>query len=310
LGVVIGAAWNKELGLIRSMTGFGEASTHVGGSHYFVEARSLNSKYFKAVIRLPEEFQLLEAEIETQLRHRLQRGSIFMTANYSDVTGEFAYHVNDKALAHYIAQLEKVPQVKAGTVKIDMGAMLTLPGVLQPPADEDQRLAHARTTLHDLVDKACDKVIEMREREGAFVLADLKLHREVIADKLRLVSGRAPQVITEFEKKLRTRIAQMVKEAGLKVEVVDIIREIAIAAERGDISEEIARLSGHLEQFEQLTAGHDAKPVGRTLDFLTQEMLREANTIASKCGDAEISRWTVEIKGAIDRIKEQVQNVE
>jgi len=296
--------------LIRSMTGFGEASAHVNGSHYFVEARSLNSKYFKAVIRLPEEFQLVEAEIETQLRHRLQRGSIFMTVNYSDVTGEFAYHVNDKTLSHYLEQLQKIPQVASGQVKIEMGAMLNLPGVLQPPADEEQRLAHARSTLHDLVEKACDKVIQMREREGAFVMADLKAHREVIADRLTHITGRAPIVIQDFEKKLRTRINQMVKDAGLAVQPIDIIREIAIAAERGDISEEIARLSGHLEQFEQLTGGADSKPVGRTLDFLTQEMLREANTIASKCGDAEISRWTVEIKGAIDRIKEQVQNVE
>ena len=296
--------------MIRSMTGFGEASAHVGGSHYFVEARSLNSKYFKAVIRLPEEFQLVEAEIETQLRHRLQRGSIFMTVNYSDVTGEFAYHVNTKTLAHYLEQLQNVPQVASGQVKIEMGAMLALPGVLQPPADEEQRLANARSTLHDLVEKACDKVIEMREREGAFVMADLKAHREVIADKLKSITGRAPVVIQDFEKKLRTRINTMVKEAGLAVQPVDIIREIAIAAERSDISEEIARLSGHLEQFEQLTGGTDSKPVGRTLDCLTQEMLREANTIASKCGDAEISRWTVEIKGAIDRIKEQVQNVE
>jgi uncharacterized protein (TIGR00255 family) len=292
------------------MTGFGEASAHAGGAHYFVEVRSLNSKYFKAVIRLPEEFQLLEAELETQLRHRLQRGSIFMTANYSDVTGEFAYQVNDKAISHYIEQLKKVPQVAAGTVQIDMGALLTLPGVLQPPADEEQRIAHARQALHELVEKACDKVIAMREREGAYVMSDLKAHREVIADRLRHISGRSPQVINDFEKKLKTRIAQMVKEAGLNVEPVDIIREIAIAAERSDISEEIARLSGHLDQFEQLTSGQDSKPVGRTLDFLTQEMLREANTIASKCGDAEISRWTVEIKGAIDRIKEQVQNVE
>lgn len=296
--------------MIRSMTGFGEASAHAGGSHYFVEVRSLNSKYFKAVIRLPEEFQLLEAEIETQLRHRLQRGSIFLTANYSDVTGEFAYQVNEKALSHYIEQISRVPQVQAGTVKIDMGALLTLPGVLQPPADEDQRLAHARDTLRDLVEKACDKVVEMREREGAFVLADLKAHREVIADRLRHIKGRAPQVILEYEKKLKARILQMVKEANLNVDAVDIVREIAIAAERSDISEEIARLSGHLEQFEQLTGGQDSKPVGRTLDFLTQEMLREANTIASKCGDADISRQTVEIKGAIDRIKEQVQNVE
>ncbi|MFN7021657.1 MAG: YicC/YloC family endoribonuclease [Phycisphaerales bacterium] len=292
------------------MTGFGEASAEVGGAHYFVEVRSLNSKYFKAVIRLPEEFQLLEAEIETQLRHRLQRGSVFMTANYSDITGEFAYHVNDKALTHYLAQIEKVPQVASGKIRIDMGAMLSLPGVLQPPADEEQRIAHARATMHDLVEKACDRVVQMREREGQFVLTDLRTHAAIITQRLARIVERAPSVSGEFEKRLKGRIEQMLKDLGLAVQPVDIVREIAIAAERADIAEEIARLTGHMQQFEQMLTSTDPKPIGRTLDFLTQEMLREANTIASKCGDAEISKWTVEIKGAIDRIKEQVQNVE
>lgn len=296
--------------MIRSMTGFGESSAQVGGAHYFVEVRSLNSKYFKAIIRLPEEFQLLEAELETLLRHRLQRGSIFMSANYSDSTGEFAYQVNEKALGRYIDQIQKVPQVASGRVTIDLGALLTLPGVLQPPADEEQRLATARQALQELVGAACDKVIAMRGKEGEFVLADLRLHRDVISDRLKHIALRSPNVMGEFEKRLKTRIQQMAKEVGLNVEPVDIIREIAIAAERADISEEIARLSGHLDQFEEMIGSPEPKPIGRTLDFLTQEMLREANTIASKCGDAEISRWTVEIKGAIDRIKEQVQNVE
>jgi uncharacterized protein (TIGR00255 family) len=97
---------------------------------------------------------------------------------------------------------------------------------------------------------------------------------------------------------------------GLQVQSVDIVRELAITAERVDISEEIARLSGHLDQFTIMLKEKEFKPIGRTLDFLTQEMLREANTIASKCNDAEISRWCVEVKGSIDRIKEQVQNVE
>lgn len=299
--------------MIRSMTGFGEASAQVGGpsgTHWYLEVRSLNSKYFKAVIRLPEEFQMLEAELEAELRHRLSRGSVFMTVRHSDASADVAYTINDKALAKYIEQLKRVPAVGGGSVSTDLGALLALPGVLQPPTDEEQRLSQARETLVGLLGKACSSLLAMREREGKMLLADLLAHRDVMADRLRLVSARAPQVSGEYEKRLRTRIDQMVKELGIKVEPVDIVREIAVAAERADINEEIARLSGHIEQFTQMLSGVEVKPIGRTLDFLTQEMLREANTIASKCGDAEISKWTVEIKGAIDRIKEQVQNVE
>ena len=296
--------------MIRSMTGFGEASATIGGGHYYLEIRSLNSKYFKAVIRLPEEYQVLEAEMESELRHRLNRGSVFMTVKHSDSSSDAAYVINQQALSRYIDQLSSVPQVKGGGVKVEIAPLLNLPGVLQPPSDEEERLAAARKALAELLVRACNALIAMREREGKMLLDDLMAHRDEIASKLKLIQTRSPEVSLEYERRLRTRIQQMLKDAGLAVEPIDIVREIAVWAERSDISEEIARLSGHIEQFSEMLADSKFKPIGRTLDFLTQEMLREANTIASKCGDAEISRWTVEIKGSIDRIKEQVQNVE
>lgn len=297
--------------MIRSMTGFGEATATVGTAHYYLEIRSLNSKYFKAVIRLPEEFQVLEAEMETQLRHRLNRGSVFMTVKYSDVSGDIAHTVNERALAKYIEQLGSVPQVAGGKVAIEIAPLLGLPGVLQPPGDEEERLNTARAELLKLLDVSCARLIQMREREGEYLRKDLLSHHALIEGRLVQIRGRAPMVMVDFERRLKAKIEQMIKDMGLSIQAVDIVRELAIAAERSDISEEIARLTGHLDQFTQMLAGDgEFKPIGRTLDFLTQEMLREANTIASKCNDAEISKWTVEIKGAIDRIKEQVQNVE
>ena len=292
------------------MTGFGEASSQEQGVYYFLELRSLNSKYFKALIRLPDEFQGLEAEMDTELRHRLTRGSVFLTARCTDVSGEAAYDINEKALERYINQLQRTPQIASGQVGIDIGPLLSLPGVLQPPANEEQRHDQARAAFLKLLDSACAKLIAMREREGVALLKDLLSNRDVIAERLRLIRERAPNTVAEFERRLRSRIDAMLSDAGLPVEPADIIREVAISAERSDIHEEISRLSGHIDQFADLLSRKDAQPVGRTLDFLTQEMLREANTIASKCNDAEIARATVEIKGAIDRIKEQVQNVE
>lgn len=296
--------------MIRSMTGYGEASLQEKGVSYFLEIRSLNSKYFKAVIRLPEEFQGLEAEIETELRHRLNRGSVFLTARCTDVSEEAAYDINEKALARYIEKIRKTPITGAGELKIDVAALLGLPGVLQPPVNEEERLEKARKALLKLLDKACDGLTKMRDREGKALLEDLLAHRDIMADRLRLIKERAPATVLEFEKRLRARIDSLMTDAGLKFEPVEIIREIAIAAERTDINEEISRLGGHIEQFSQMLGREDAQPIGRTLDFLSQEMLREANTIASKCNDSEIARGIVEVKGAIDRIKEQVQNVE
>lgn len=296
--------------MIRSMTGYGEASATVGSAHFYLELRSLNSKYFKAVIRLPESFQVLEAELETQLRHRLNRGSVFMTIKHSDVSADAAFTVNESALGRYIEQLSNLPQVKAGGIKIEIAPLLGLPGVLQAPGDEEARLTAARTELLKLLDLACAGLIEMRNREGVYLRDDLLSHHNGIAERLKLIQCRAPGVMLDQEKRMKGRIEQMIRDMGLQVQAVDIVRELAIAAERVDISEEIARLSGHLDQFTKMLSEPEFKPIGRTLDFLTQEMLREANTIASKCNDAEISKWTVEVKGAIDRIKEQVQNVE
>jgi uncharacterized protein (TIGR00255 family) len=135
-------------------------------------------------------------------------------------------------------------------------------------------------------------------------------HHTLIAERLAVIRDRAPQVVADYQSRLHERVNALLEELGRTIDPADLIKEVAIFAERSDIAEEVSRLSAHLDQFAELLSREDGKPVGRTLDFLTQEMLREANTIASKSGDAEISRSIVEVKGAIDRIKEQVQNLE
>ncbi|GDX99656.1 YicC family protein [Phycisphaerae bacterium] len=291
---------------LRSMTGYGEATSTLDGAHYFVEIRSLNNKYFKSTVRLPDEIQGLEAEIEQKLREKLSRGTITLNARVNDSTASAAYTINTAALAKYSEQIQKVPGF-AG--KVELAALLTLPGVLQPPSDEEARFDKARAAVLPLVDKACEALMVMREREGTMLVADLRDNLKQIADRLSTVKDRAPTVVADYELRLKTRIETMLRDAGHAVEAVDLIREIGSYAERTDIAEEIKRLGAHLEQFDELLLGN-GKPVGRTLDFLSQEMLREANTIASKSPDAIISRNAVEIKGAIDRIKEQVQNIE
>ncbi|GAB4551853.1 MAG: YicC family protein [Phycisphaerales bacterium] len=296
--------------MIRSMTGFGEAAVNAEGVHYFLELRSLNNKYFKTNIRLPDELQALEPEIESHLRKRITRGTITCVVKVSDTSASAAMSVNHDALARYIEQVSLTPQVASGSVQLQLGPLLGLPGVLQPPTDEESRIERARGVLRRLLDEAVDHLLSMREREGVFLVEDLMGHRAVIGDRLAVIAEQAPSAVEEYERRLRHRVETMLKDAGVTVEQVDLIREVAVYAEKSDISEEVARLSGHLDQYRDLLNNHDDRPVGRTLDFLAQEMLREANTIASKSADATISKATVEIKGAIDRIKEQVQNVE
>ena len=299
--------------MIRSMTGYGEASIHVDGVHYFLEVRSLNNKYFKGVIRLPDELQSLEAELETRLRERVNRGTVTLTATCTNEAASAAYTVNKGVLQGYVAQVQEARAAlgkDAPTLTMDAAALLGLPGVLQPPTHEEDRLHKARAAFLGLLDKALVGFLGMRDREGAALSRDLEAHLKIIGDRLALIQGRSPEVVLEYEKRLKGRIEQMLREAEIKVEVADLIREIAIYAERIDIAEETQRLTGHLEQFGDLVTQPEYKPIGRTLDFVAQEMLREANTIASKSPDAATSRWTVEIKGAIDRIKEQAANVE
>jgi uncharacterized protein (TIGR00255 family) len=296
--------------VIRSMTGFGDAASTVDGVHCHLEVRSLNNKYFKASIRLPDELQHLEPEIESGLRRRLTRGSIVCSIKLSSSSATAALDVNHHALERYIDQLEKVSQVASGSMSISLGPLLHLPGVLQPATEDGTHLKEMRSQISALLDEACDHLVSMRQREGLMLIEDLMGHHTIIADRLSTIAERAPLVVADYQDRLRQRIEALLEEVGRKLEPADLIKEVAIFAERSDIAEEITRLGAHMDQFSELLDDDDERPIGRTLDFLTQEMLREANTIASKSSDAGISRAIVEVKGAIDRIKEQVQNVE
>ncbi len=292
--------------MIRSMTGFGDASGDHDGAHFSVEVRSVNNKYCKVVLRLPETLQGLEPELDAALRKRLGRGTITLTVKCAE-TGEGAAHeINRAALDKYMSQLKDV----AGGADADLSVLLTLPGVLVPSTSEEERLANARKTVLPLLGKAIDHLQAMRKREGMALSEELLMYRREITQRLEEIDRLAPGVVADYERRLQERIQTLLDGSDVGAEPADLVREIAVYAEKSDIAEEVARLREHMSHFEDLLASDDERPLGRTLDFLAQEMLREANTIASKSPDARIARLIVEIKGSIDRIKEQVQNVE
>lgn len=291
--------------MIVSMTGFGDASTQRAGTHYSVEIRSLNNRFFKPVIKLPENLSALEPEIESTLREKLGRGSITYVMKMRVESADAAYTINTAALEAYVRQLRAV---KGEGTTIDLAALLALPGVTQDPHDQAEEIDRHGPVVRECTLKAIAKLQEMREREGKALAADLLKHASVVTSNLAEIAKRAPFVVDEYHKRLTQRVNQLIGKAELKLSEVDLIKEIALFAERADISEEIQRLSEHMRAFEQ-ECSH-GEHAGRKLDFMTQEMLREANTIGSKANDGQIARHIVEIKGAIDRLKEQVQNVE
>lgn len=299
--------------MIRSMTGFGDASEQVDGVHYAVEVRSVNSRYFKTTVRLAEELSGIEPELEIMLRKRLNRGSITLAVKIHEPLATAVPRISDEVLMAYLGHLEllhKKAALVGSAVSVDLAALLGLPGVLQTVEDEQTVLNRARPVVVRLAGRACDKLLAMRATEGQLIADDLTKQCRVIDHLLVDVGRRAPKVIEAYHQRLRARIDELLARAQLRIEEKDLIREVAVFAERADISEEITRMSAHMAQFEKIVGLLDGEPAGRTLDFVAQELLREANTIASKSNDAEISRAIVEVKGAIDRIKEQVQNVE
>lgn len=294
--------------MIRSMTGFGQAQGNIGGTLYAVEIRSLNSRYFKAIIRLPELWSSFEATLERRLHERAHRGNIHLTVRMKGASADVAHHVNIPALERYIEQLEVVrPDQADMDIRLDLGSLLLLPGVCTPPVlDQANRGAQAELTA--LVDKAIDSLLAMRTDEGKTIVADLQGNCAVIEKFLAGIAERAPLVIQDYYQRLKRRVEELTGSAELALNEQDLAKEVAVFAERCDIAEEVSRLRSHLSQFRAMADADDQS--GRKLEFITQEMLREANTLAAKANDVKIGMAVVEIKTAIDRIKEQTQNVE
>ena len=293
--------------MIQSMTGYGEGQHVEEGLSYTLEIRSLNNRYFKASIKVPEPLQFLEIPIDKLLRSRLGRGSINYTLRLRCNTSDATCEINTEALQWYLDRLAQVhPSDRA--VSVDMAAILMLPGVCQPRDMDEQTKAKQWQLVQQLTNQALDRLVVMRREEGEALHADLLGHCQAIRERLEVVSQRSPSVVQEYHQRLARRVEELTAAARLKLDQADLAREVAVFAERCDIAEELTRLRSHLDRFATLCDSDDH--AGRRLDFLAQEMLREANTIGSKGNDTEISRQIVEVKGSVDRLKEQVQNVE
>lgn len=294
--------------MLLSMTGHGEAHRQAEGLAVAVEVRTVNNRYFKLSLRAAEGYAALEPQVEAVVRRHVRRGTIQLNLQIQREADADQYRLNEAVLNGYLEQLCKMTGHSLESQLSSLPHLLALPGVVTEPTAQPDRLEAEWPTIEAALNEAFKRLDQMRVEEGRAMAADLTVNAKSIATELAAVELRTPQVVDAYRLRLMDRLKTMLAELGVDIQPADVVREVGIFAERSDISEEIVRLKSHLEQFGTVMASADSQ--GRKLEFLTQEMFRETNTIGSKANDAEIARHVIEIKTAIERMREMIQNVE
>jgi uncharacterized protein (TIGR00255 family) len=292
---------------MKSMTGYGRGECARDGVKVTVELSSVNRKSGEITLNLPRDLEPLEAQVRDEINKRISRGRLNVRVAVHEGAGVGAAAQVNTALARaYAAEFSKLTTELNLTGGVTLEALMRAPGVLE--VEEDA--ADAETywpAVQSAVQQALDALVKMREREGEHLAADLAARIELIRAAVGRIGAQAPLVQQQF----RARLLERIKAAGLEGIAADderMLKEVVLFADRSDITEELTRLQSHFKQFVDCLKAKE--PVGRTLDFLSQEMNREINTIGSKAQDAVISREVVTVKAELERFREQVQNVE
>lgn len=290
------------------MTGFGESHGREGELSTAVEVRTVNNRYFKLSVKCSEGFSALESEIEQVVREQIRRGTVQVVLRVDRMSAADDYLINQAVLLSYRRQLQGLRDVGAAADDVALQTLLALPGVVVPNPDRAADAATFWPPIRVALLAALENLARMRREEGRAMAADLRANCGTIAAELTHVEARAPLVAEQYRKRLLERVQAAIAEHQVTLNASDLIKETAVFSDRSDISEEIVRLKSHLEQFETFLKSEES--AGRKLEFLTQEMFREINTIGSKANDVSISRHVIEMKTAVERIREMIQNVE
>jgi uncharacterized protein (TIGR00255 family) len=290
--------------MIRSMTGFGSAEGAVGAALVAVEVRSVNHRFFSPSIKLPSSLAKWETEVREALRRSISRGHVTVTARIDRTRGSDAV-IDENRFSAYVQRLRDLKQKYVLEGPIDLATVLRLPDVITGEPDEDEGSA---AELVAIVERAVASLSASREAEGRRLAAFLSDRLGLIDASVKRLAERAPQRLLEQRDRLKTTIAELA--AGVQLDEQRLAQEIAILADRLDVGEELDRFHSHLAAFREAIAGNGTEGVGKRLGFLLQELLREANTTGSKANDAEMVRDVVAIKEELERIREQVENLE
>ena len=296
---------------MRSMTGYGRGQSAFNGAKFSVELNSVNRKQSDVTVNLPREFSELEPRVRDVINAQISRGRLNVviafhkssSASASPISSKLAL---DSALARiYFRAMMDLQKELGATGEISIETILRAPGVLRLPEQNisaDDAWPHLETALNE----ALADLIKMREREGKHLAKDLIQRLKVVRQSLRKIRQLHPNVAKKFRQSLHERI----QRAGVEISIDDerLVKEVIFFADKSDISEELIRLESHLAQFAHTL--RKIEPVGRTLDFITQEIYREFNTLGAKANDAEISQLVVTCKAEMEKIREQIQNIE
>ena len=292
--------------MIKSMTGFGRCEKIIGGRDITVEIRAVNHRYFDYSSRISRGYSFLDAKLKSFLQTRIARGKVDLFVSIETLDSvDTEVLVNHSLASGYISALRDL-QKRYG-LRDDISVMTVarytdLFTVHQTPEDEDE----VWNDVQQVAQEAFQSFYQMRQAEGSHLKEDFLNRTKKILELVSKVEERSPQTVKEYREKLLQRLHEMLVDANIDEQRV--LTEAAIFADKVSVAEETVRLRSHVSQFHSMLDSNEA--VGRKLDFLVQEMNREANTIGSKCVDAEIAHFVVDLKAEIEKIREQVQNVE
>lgn len=290
------------------MTGFGDARFQDDRLAVSVEVRTVNNRYLKVSTRCPEAYSALEGDIERCVREYIARGTVNVSVRMDRKASEDDYRLNSVALRGYWSQLHAAAGEMHAPMPPDLAALLVLPGVVQDNEFRTVNLEQDGAVIQRLLRQSLVKLQAFREEEGRSMHRELQANTTNIRERLDEVVVSAPQVVSEYRAKLLERVTALLSGSEVRVAGNDLIREVSIYADKADINEEITRLRCHLEQFQAFL--DETAPAGRKLDFLSQEIFREVNTIGSKANNVAIAHAVVEMKAAVEKIREILQNVE
>lgn len=294
--------------MIRSMTGYGRAQAVVGTMSITVEIKSVNHRYFEFNSRVPRSYGFLEEKLKTYVGSRVSRGKVECYVSVENLEDDDVEILVNHSLAEsYLNALKELAERNQLNLRDDL-AMSSLAryndvfAVHKKEADEDK----IWNSVQEVVSSAVDKFILMRETEGRKLKDDVISRADLILEKVSAIEKRSPETVKEYNDKLLARINEFLSD--IQVDEQRLLTECAIFADKVAVAEETVRLRSHIDQLRQFLDSDDA--VGRKTDFLVQEMNREANTIGSKAQDVFIARNVIDIKAEIEKIREQIQNIE
>jgi len=290
------------------MTGFGEVREDRENYAISAEVRTVNSRYLKLHLRTTDGYGTLESRLETVIREYIKRGTIHCNVRIRLIGDANDYRLNTQVLNQYVDQLQEVAAKRDLGEDIRLEPLTVLPGVVEELSTEARDAAHVWPLVEPTLRSALEQLSKMRADEGAALAADLNDQCSAVSNALDIIETRVPAVAEHYRRRIEERVNDALSSLNVTVEPADLVREVSLFTDRSDISEEIVRLRSHLQQFSKSMQLPES--AGRKLEFICQEMGRETNTIGSKANDSTISEQVVEIKTALERIREQIQNVQ